>query len=246
MKKSGFIAGALFSTIFLSANAAAAPQDFTTIFTNAFSVITGVLAGAVNALVAIPANILMFLLVFMALYWSAMRIFHKKGLALAISLIASLLGISMFWQTGNQWLSMITTSYGAVAIAIVIFIPMILFWYFSLAFISTPLYVPMWITAGVCFFLISVGKLQVVQGQQDASFAWLAMVAAVVSFIIIFYREGIEKYHRKALYNRRGYLHAEIQRLRNESRDGTINPHEAEERISRIKGEIAEIDSEMH
>jgi hypothetical protein len=247
MKKTWMFSIALsIITVLTGTFAAAQYESVKNAMANALGALAGILGGTVDVLITIPLKVLFFVMLTLVFYRGSLELTsHKPVFAWIIAIIVSAIGVRAL---PDNWLTVFLATYGAIAAAVIIVVPILILWFFSKRFVNTPLFMPIWITAGVAFLFLAFSSGFGIQEFKTNTFAALCMFAAIISLIVVLNKRGL----RSAINDSYRAERAHLQTLLDESRAEYNNARERGEtdrmqsiqrKAERLKLEIREIDS---
>ena len=221
MKKS-LLCILLVTALILSIGLAAAQYETTsTAIQKAMGSMLGVIGGTIESLFVLPLKILIFVLLVVMLYQPAMPIAgHKPSLAMLISVIVSILCVQAL---PGDWLKIFLATYGALAGAVIIFLPIMLLFFFSRRFANTVLFVPIWITALIIFIVLALGGLGIPEFNQPV-FATLSMIGAIIALVVVMNRRGLKNMINDALMSEKRDIKRRLNEIDAEIHSRSVTP----------------------
>jgi len=237
----------VFSLMFvMAANLVAAQYtDVSASFKTAMGSIAGILGGTVDALIAIPLKVLFFLVLVIVLNMAARPIFRNRGISFIVAILVSALGMQAL---PAGWLTTFLATYGALAAVILVGLPIIILWFFSMRYINTPLFTPLWITAAVVFFFLTMNYGFGVQEFSKPIYGAFSMVAGVISFVVVLNKGWLKKMRNRGLRERHAHLSRQRVRLDAEFSDRNTPADrrlQIEDEMDSVNAELTEIDHEI-
>lgn len=206
--------------------------------------IVGILGGTVEALIAIPYKILYFLVLVLVLNMAARTAFRNKTVSIVIAVLVSALGIQAL---PANWLQVFLATYGTLAAVVLIFVPVVILYLFSRRMINTPLFTPIWVTAGVVFLFLALNYGFGLQEFSQPIYGGIALLAAAISLIVVMNKKWLQKARRRQMLIDREYKTEELQRIQHELDHPTAGSDitHLQERKKEVKVDIQEIDREL-
>ena len=231
---------AIFAITFASAQYETVSSSIKT----AMGSLVGILGGTIDALVAIPLKVLFFLVLFVVLTIATRRAFRNKTISILIALLVSAIGMQAL---PSNWLTAFLATYGTVAAVILIFLTVVVFWFFTRMYINTPLFTPMWITAGIVFLFLTMNFGFGVQEFSKPIYGGLAMIGAAISFVIVLNKGWLKKIRRHELQKDLLEKREELERVQHEIAHPAAGAdlHSLQELRRDITADIAETNREL-